>query len=304
MNQKSHSNDLTASRLPGWSPVGLGCVTFGREIDRPAAFAMMDHAVSHGVTAFDTASAYGAGASESLVGEWLASRSCRDRVMLATKLLPPYSPSAIEGSIAASLGRLKVSTVDVIYVHRWDSTVADPAVMRALDALVHDGRVRMIGASNFNAEQLERTVGLQSELGTVRFKVLQNLQNLAVRRIDETIRQFCSRWGIAIVTYSPLGAGFLTGKHEQGVEAGSRFAIIPGHQDVYFNELARRRLARLKEIAARAGVSPIHLALAWAFHQSQIATVLVGGRTPAHLDQALRAQAFDAPELFRELDSE
>ncbi|MEQ1853064.1 MAG: aldo/keto reductase, partial [Chthoniobacteraceae bacterium] len=106
---------------------------------------------------------------------------------------------------------------------------------------------------------------------------------------------------IAIVTYSPLGAGFLTGKHQRGVAPGSRFDLVPGHQDVYFHESAYRRLARLEAVAARTGLSQAHLALAWALHQPGIASVLIGGRTPAHLDQALAAEALDDPALFVEL---
>jgi aryl-alcohol dehydrogenase-like predicted oxidoreductase len=118
------------------------------------------------------------------------------------------------------------------------------------------------------------------------------------------MREICAQNEIAIVTYSPLGAGFLTGKHEAGVQPGSRFDIIPGHQDVYFNEQSRGRLARLREVAARSGESMIQLALAWALHQPQVATVLVGGRTPAHLDQARQARAFKLPELLHELDAD
>jgi aryl-alcohol dehydrogenase-like predicted oxidoreductase len=141
-------------------------------------------------------------------------------------------------------------------------------------------------------------------MGVTQFKTLQNIHNVAVRSIDDPTRALCSRSAVAIVTYSPLGAGFLTGKHARGVEAGSRFDIIPGHQNVYFNETAQRRLACLKAVAARADVSVVHLALAWALHQRDVATVLIGGRTPEHIEQALRARSFHAPELFRELDAE
>lgn len=288
---------------PRWSPLGLGCVTFGREIDRDVAFEMMDHAVTHGITSFDTASAYGEGRSEAIVGEWLMRRSASDRVRLATKVLPPYSPAAIDASMASSLTRLQVPRVDVLYLHRWDDTVRDPGVLRALDRIVQSGRAGTLAASNFSAPQLEEVLGLQTRLGLARFTALQNIQNVAVRGIDDALRILCAREQVALVTYSPLGAGFLTGKHAQGVEAGSRFAIIPGHQKVYFNDLAHRRLARLREIAADAGLSPILLALAWAMHQPGVATVLVGGRMPAHLDQARQAHALNAPELFRALDS-
>ncbi|HBJ88326.1 MAG TPA: hypothetical protein DDZ88_31620, partial [Verrucomicrobiales bacterium] len=106
---------------------------------------------------------------------------------------------------------------------------------------------------------------------------------------------------ISIVTYSPLGAGFLTSKHRRGVESGSRFEIIPGHQQVYFHEAASQRLAQLEAVAKRTGHSQAHLALAWALHQPGIDIVLIGGRSPAHLDQAFAALEFDDPAILAEL---
>lgn len=282
--------------------LGLGCVTFGREIDRDASFGMMDYALAHGITFFDTAAAYGSGASETIVGEWIAARASRTRVTLATKILPPYSPPSVEASLSESLHRLGVDAVDVLFLHRWDETVADPDVLRALDALVVNGRVRTLGASNFSHAQLERALGIQDNLGLRRFRALQNIHNLAVRGIDDATRNLCRREKITIVAYSPLGAGFLTGKHDSGVQPGSRFDIIPGHQNVYFNATAQRRLAQLKSVAASTGEPLTRLALAWALHQPQIDVVLVGGRTPAHLDQALQARTLSAPAVLRDLD--
>jgi 1-deoxyxylulose-5-phosphate synthase len=291
-----------SARPQSASQIGLGCVTFGREIDRSAAFAMMDHAVAHEITLFDTAAAYGSGASERIVGEWLASRAARAQVALATKVLPPYTPDTMESAVDASLHRLSVESVDLLFLHRWDETAGDVATLRALDGLVCSGRVGAIGASNFSSEQLARILEFQTDAGLVPFRAVQNIHNFAVRGVDTAMREICTRHEIAIITYSPLGAGFLTGKHEEGVQAGSRFDIIPGHQDVYFNELSRSRLARLRDVASRTCESMIQLALAWALHQPQVATVLVGGRTTAHLDQARQAQALGASEILRELD--
>jgi aryl-alcohol dehydrogenase-like predicted oxidoreductase len=293
--------DLRVSDNP-FPALGLGCVTFGREIDHDASFAMMDYALAHGITLFDTAAAYGGGKSETLVGQWIAARAARTQVTLATKILPPYSPATIEAAVTQSLQRLGVAAVDVLFLHRWDESVADPDVMRALHALVVEGRVRTLGASNFSPAQLERALAIQSSLGATSFQALQNIHNLAVRGIDDTMRALCARAKIAIIAYSPLGAGFLTGKHETGVQPGSRFDIIPGHQNVYFNDTARRRLERLKTVADRTGEPMTRLALAWALHQPQIDVVLVGGRTPAHLDQALHARTFVTPTILRELD--
>jgi aryl-alcohol dehydrogenase-like predicted oxidoreductase len=306
------SPDFSEARgaLPGASDklsvtqLGLGCVTFGREIDRLAAFAMMDHAIARGVTVFDTAAAYGNGASELIVGEWLASRGTRDRITVASKLLPPFTPASIEASMEASLRRLRVEALDVLFLHRWDATALEPGALRALDALVRQGTVRMLGASNFSAENLVRLLERETELGLTPVAALQNIHNYAVRGIDAPLREICARANIAITTYSPLGAGFLTGKHDARVQPGSRFDIMPAHQEIYFNDLARGRLARLKEISTRTGVPATQLALAWALNQPHVATVLIGGRTAAHIDQALQARSSVAPEILRILDAD
>ncbi len=265
-----------------FSRIGLGCVTFGREIDEDASFALLDHALERGITHFDTAAAYGGGASETILGKWLASRKPAD-ITVATKILPPYERM----DITDSLRRLGVDHIDLLYLHQWHDTA-----LKAADAL-EKLPVKRFGASNVTLDQL-RALG-------PRFSVIQNNHNLAVSDVSDALRDYCAAHEIAIVTYSPLGAGFLTGKHQNGVQAGSRFEIIPGHQQVYFHEAAYQRLARLEAIAKRAGHSQAHLALAWALHQPDIACTLIGGRTPAHIDQAFAALDFDDAAVLSEL---
>lgn len=262
--------------------IGLGCVTFGREIDEAASYALLDHAFEHGVAHFDTAAAYGGGASETILGKWLASRK-PEGITIATKILPPYDRI----DLTPSLKRLGVEQIDLLYLHQWHDTA-----LKA-DATLEKLPVRRFGASNITLDQL-RALG-------PRFSVIQNNHNLAVRDVTDELRDYCAANGISIVTYSPLGAGFLTGKHQNGVQAGSRFEIVPGHQQVYFNDTAYQCLARLEAVAKRTGHSRAHLALAWALHQPGIDTVLVGGRTPAHLDQAFAALDFADEAVLAEL---
>lgn len=264
--------------------IGLGCVTFGREIDEAASFALLDYALERGVRHFDTAEAYGGGASETILGKWLASRK-PEGITVATKILPPYDRI----DITPSLKRLGVEQLDLLYLHQWHETA--PHADSALEGLP----VKQFGASNFTLEQL-RACG-------PRFRVVQNNHNLAVSDVGDEFRAYCAANSISIVTYSPLGAGFLTGKHQNGVQAGSRFEIIPGHQQVYFHESAYQRLARLEVVAKRTGHSQAHLALAWALHQPGIDTVLIGGRSPAHLDQAFAAMNFDDAAVLSQLTS-
>ncbi|MBL9219706.1 MAG: aldo/keto reductase [Opitutaceae bacterium] len=282
--------------------LGLGCATVGREIGPAAAFALLDHALASGIVLFDTAATYSQGESERILGRWLAAhRGQRERLTVATKLYPPYTPENIRQAAAASAARLGVEVIDLFYLHKWDASVAAPGALAALDGLVRTGRVRALGASNFTAAQLAPLLARQQAEGFAPFRALQNNHNLAVREVDAPLRDLCARHGLGIVTYSPLGAGFLTGKHRAGVQAGSRFALSPGHQDIYFNPEAQRRLEKLAAVAARTGHSMSHLALAWAMHQP--GTVLIGGRGPANIDQALAALAFNDPGLFTELES-
>jgi len=262
--------------------IGLGCVTFGREIDEAASFALLDHALECGVRHFDTAAAYGGGASETILGKWLASRK-PEGINVATKILPPYDRI----DITPSLKRLGVEQIDLLYLHQWHESALQ--LDSALDGLA----VKQFGASNFTLEQLQ-AVG-------PRFSFVQNNHNLAVSDLSDEFRAHCAGNSVAIVTYSPLGAGFLTGKHQGGVQSGSRFEIIPGHQRVYFHDSAYQRLAKLETVAKLTGHSQAHLALAWALHQPGIETVLVGGRTPAHLDQAFAALDFDDETILSQL---
>ncbi|HRH97043.1 MAG TPA: aldo/keto reductase, partial [Prosthecobacter sp.] len=197
---------------------------------------------------------------------------------------PPYDRI----DVTPGLKRLGVEQIDLLYLHQWHETATQA------DTALEKLPVKRFGASNVTLDQL-RVLG-------PRFQVIQNNHNLAVSDVTGALRDYCAANAIAIVTYSPLGAGFLTGKHQNGVQSGSRFEIIPGHQQVYFHDAAYQRLARLETIANRTGYSQAHLALAWALHQQGIETVLIGGRTPAHLDQAFAALAFDDATLLTELE--
>ena len=294
--QNSHSHETCR--------IGLGSSTFGREIDRTAAFAVLDHAMAHGITFLDTAALYSAGESERIIGAWLAERRpAPGEVFLATKIYPPFTEAAMTAAFEGSLQRLGVDSIDLLYLHKWDDSAAKAEAVQTLDSFIRNGRTRAIGASNFTAEQFAATWRLQESLAVARFGFLQNNHSLAVRGVDAAVRAFCAQHAISIVTYSPLGAGFLTGKHRRGVESGSRFEVSPGHRDIYFHDACWHRLDVLEKTAARTGISQVKLALAWVFHQQGIDRVLIGCRRPGHIEQALAAIAFNDPALFAELES-
>ena len=284
------------------SSIGLGCVTFGREIDQQASFSLMDDAVENGITFFDTASAYGNGASERIIGSWIADRrSVSDSILIATKTLPPYNAKAIIKSVNQSLENLGTDAIDLLYLHRWDAAIEDVEVLSTFNNLVKAGKIKMLGSSNFNAEQLGRVIQLQKDNGFDLLRAIQNNNNFAVRDINDEIVQMCIDDDIKIVTYSPLGAGFLTGKYKNGVGDNTRFSLIKGHQDIYFNESSFQRLNQLQKVSALTGYSTSHLALAWALNQPHITSVLVGGRSREQLAQAFSALTFYDLDIFNEL---
>lgn len=283
--------------------LGLGCVTFGREIDLKTSFELMDYALSRGISTFDTAAAYGGGASEETIGKWIKSRGLgQDAVEISTKILPPYDAASVRKAIDTSLSRLGLDFVEVLYMHRWDELLNYSEIWRGLEQLRKEGKFKEIGVSNFNSQQLRRALHLQSEIGVRHLRYIQNNHNLAVSDLSEEIRALCADYAIHIVTYSPLGAGFLTGKHIHEIEKGSRFDVMPAHQQIYFVDHAQKRLQNLLAVAAQAGCSAAHLALAWALHQPGISSVLIGGRSVGHIDQALEAARFYSADLFSELE--
>lgn len=294
---------LIPSIKKSFSAIGLGCVTFGREIDRQTSFSLMDYAVDNGITFFDTASAYGNGASEKILGEWISvNRPASDSILISSKILPPYNLKVITESVNLSLKRLETDAIDLLYLHRWDATIEEAGALLAFNDLIKMGKIKMLGVSNFDEVQLENVLRLQKHLGVNLFQSIQNNNNFAIRDISKTMIETCVDHDIKMVTYSPLGAGFLTGKYKKGVEEGTRFSIIKGHQDIYFNEASFQRLQKLEKLSSSTGYSTTHLALAWALHRPHITSVLVGGRSKEQLNQALSALSFYNPDIFNELE--
>lgn len=274
------------------SSLGLGCVTFGREIDREASFEIMDHAFASGVTLFDTAAAYGGGASESIVGEWLRLRDRRHEVVLATKVTGQLSREWILESVHQSLERLQTDCIDLLQTHVWDDSTPFLETLEALTQLVEEGKVRHIGCSNYSADQLDTALTLSGAKQLARMTSVQPPYNLVQREIEADLIPLCQREQIGIISYSPLAAGFLTGKHRRGepVVAGSRFDVIPGHQSIYLNEHGFSVLDELDKQAAATGRTHIDLALSWVLQQPGVTSVLFGARNTQHVDQAINAQ--------------
>jgi 1-deoxyxylulose-5-phosphate synthase len=283
------------------SAIGLGGATFGREIDEAGAFAVLDRALERGITLFDTAEAYSAGRSEEILGRWIASRSARKQIVLTTKVASRLGRERVIASAEASLRRLQVETIDLFLLHSWDADTPLEETLEALDSLVTAGKVRYIGCSNFAAWQLCKALWRQEVRGWTRMEATQLVYNLAMRSIEGELLPLCADQQVGVITYSPLGAGFLTGKYRQGgpVPSGTRFEIVPGHQDIYFNNSSFAAMERLRAMSTALGLPMAQVGLAWVLRQPGITATLIGARSPAQIDQAFAADATELSDVLR-----
>lgn len=287
------------------SSIGMGCVTFGREIDDDTSFAVMDRALEHGITLFDTAELYAGGHSEEIVGKWMMTRKTRDQVILATKVAGALTRKHVLAAAEASLRRLQVDTIDLYQLHRWDPEVPLEETLGALHDLVTSGKVRYIGASNYAAWQLCKALWKQDVNDWARLESVQESYSLVARDIEREMLPLCADQQIGVIGYSSLGAGFLTGKYrrDQPIPPDTRFDIVPGHHEPYFTDAGFRIMEWLRSKATELGQPMVQLALAWVIGRPGIASVLIGARSPAHVDQAIDAAALGlSGELRAEFD--
>ena len=229
--------------------------------------------------------------SEKIIGRWMRARGCRDEITLCTKVGTGNDPENVRKVLTASLDRLGVDSVDMYKLHSPDDTpIAE--TLAAMSEEVAAGRTRAIGCSNFSADQLAEALEASEANGLSRFDVIQPPYSLALPDADEDIFPICEREQVAVTSYSPLGAGFLTGKYtpdRSQFPEGSRYHIVPAHADIYFSDRNFRVIDLLREQAERSQTTMVRLALAWAMRHPAVTSILVGARNSDHIDNALAA---------------
>ena len=284
------------------STIGMGCVTFGREIDEQTSFEVLNRAWEHGINLFDTAAAYASGASEAVLGKWISDRGIRDRIVLATKVNGVLTKDHIARSVEESLVRLKTDRIDLYQLHNWDKETPLEETLGALNELVESGKVRAIGCSNWQAWHLAKALLHGQRSGHQGIQSVQPPYNLVQRDIESDLLPLCADQNVGVIAYSPLAAGFLTGKYRRGQEVpkGTRFDVIPGHQPIYFTERGYAILDELDSISRQTGHSQIEVSLSWALSRDNVTSVLIGARNTEQVDQAFEARKIILPEdLFQ-----
>ncbi|HEX3238905.1 MAG TPA: aldo/keto reductase [Solirubrobacterales bacterium] len=317
MSATSPSTSLPTHRLGDSelevSAVGLGCNNFGRRLDLDRTAAVLAAALAAGITFFDTADIYGgAGASEQLMGEALGGR--RDEYLIATKFGMEMSgaegvPAAARGSreyirwaVEGSLRRLRVDRIDLYQYHEPDGKTPIEETLAALDELVGEGLVRAIGASNFNAAELEAADRVARERGLARFVSVQNHYSLLERGIEAEVAPACERLGISILPFFPLESGLLSGKYRRG-EPAPEGARLAGREsagtDAQFDVVEA-----IEAYAAARGIAAIDVAIAGLGAQPAVASVIAGATRPEQIEANVatlrwRPSAADLEELDR-----
>lgn len=294
------------------SAVGLGCGNFGGVGSAPAffgkgeseeeAFTLMDVAWEMGINFFDTADAYGGGRSETAIGNWLRQKgsAVRQRLLLSSKVYNPVSDDPnhrglsrlhIMRQIEASLRRLGVDHLDMYLIHEPDPDTPLEETLRALDDLIHQGKIRYIGASNMPAWLLVRALWLSDKYNLHRFQWVQNSYSLLERDDEREMLPLCADQKLGYTPFSPLAGGFLTGKYgfDASYPEGSRMTLRPEPYFKLWNEKTFAQLAQLQQEAAQRGVSVAGLALAWVMHQPQVTAPIIGPRRPEHFQPVREA---------------
>jgi aryl-alcohol dehydrogenase-like predicted oxidoreductase len=293
------------------SRVCLGMMSFGNNSDRPwvldddAAEPIVRAAADGGVTFFDTADVYSAGASEVTTGRLLGKMFRRDDVVVATKVFSSMGPGEnsrglsrkhILSGIDASLDRLDMDYVDLYQIHRWDYHTPIEETMEALHDVVRAGKARYIGASSMFAWQFAKAQHVADDHGWTRFVSMQNHYNLIYREEEREMIPQCIDQGVGVIPWSPLARGVLAGSRTREGERRTTRSNSDAFQDTLYTAADFDVVDRAGEVAAERGVPAAQVALAWLLHRPGVTAPIVGATRLGHLEDALAAEQLDLSE--------
>ena len=282
------------------SEVSLGSwLTYSGGVEREHTEACTRAAFDLGINLFDTANAYGDGASETAWGEILSDFP-RDELVIATKVYFPTSGGSglsaeqIRKQIDLSLGRLKTDYVDLYQCHRFDPDVPIEETMEALTEVVRSGKARAIGFSEWSPEQIE--AGLAVE-GATKFVSSQPQYSMLWRAPEDEVFPLCAEHGISQIVWSPLAQGVLSGKYEPGSPPPENSRATSEEMGAFVESWLRdetlEAVQRLRPIADEAGLSMVQLALAWCLRRDELASVIIGASRPEQVEQNVAASGVE-----------
>jgi 1-deoxyxylulose-5-phosphate synthase len=296
----------------------LGTMTFGLQCDEPTSVAILDRAAEGGVDFLDTSDAYPLGGdlgtrgvTEEILGRWL--RGKRERFIVATKCFAATGPAPFDAgnsrkhimsAVEASLRRLQTDYIDLYQLHGYDQNTPIDETLGALDDLVHQGKVRYTGCSNFLTYQLVRAVGRAETLHLARFDSVQPRYNLLFRETEREMLPYCGEEGVGVIPYNPIAGGLLSGKHNRSgaPPEGTRFTLGTAgkmYQQRYWREREFGTVDQVRQVADEAGVGLVTLAVAWVLANKVITAPIIGASRPDQLDASLAAVEFKLDEELK-----
>lgn len=294
--------------------LGLGTMTFGSRgegwrVDEETSHRILDRFVASGGNLLDTADVYSSGRSEEIIGTWLTHQD-REEVILATKARFRTGPGPnrvglsrkhLLSAVRESLRRLRTDYVDLFQVHAWDPWTPLEETFGTLNRLVEDGLIRYVGVSNFRGWQLEKALQLCRQRSWEEPVSLQPQYSLYARATEFELLPLCTAEGLAVLPWSPLASGVLSGKYVQGIRnppAGSRIANAedPGtYASRFDNDRMRRILSALNAAAKELGRTPAQVALNWLIARPAVTAPILGARSVEQLEENLGATGWSLP---------
>ncbi|MTD26426.1 aldo/keto reductase [Erwinia sorbitola] len=296
----------------------FGGNVFGWTIDEKTSFSLLDALLEKGLYFIDTADVYSrwapgnaGGESEVIIGNWLKKSGKRDKIVLATKVgmdlgdgKTGLAPKYIRQAIEASLTRLQTDYIDLYQAHRDDSDTPLQETLAAFDALIKEGKVRAIGASNYSDDRLREALKVSADNGLARYETLQPEYNLYDRESYESgLEQVAEEHGLGVINYYSLASGFLSGKYRSKADA-AKSARGQGVVDKYLNDRGLKIINALVQVAETHHASPAQVALAWQIARPSITAPIVSATSLDQVDELAKAAVLKLKEEDLRLLSE
>jgi len=289
------------------SPLCFGTMSFGGDADEAESARMYAACRELGINFFDCADAYSKGKAETILGKLIASE--RDDLVITTKCFNPTSGDVnarggnrrhISRAVEASLARLGTDRVEVLFMHRWDPVTPLEETLRALEDLVRAGKVLHLGASNYSAWQVAKGLGISERRGWARFDVIQPMYSLVKRQVESEILPLAHSEELAVITYSPVGGGLLSGKYAPGVRPDTgRIISDKSYATRYGEEWVFETAGAFTGLAQEKGVHPVSLAVAWAAGHPDVTCPIIGARSLEQLGPSLDSLGIDMTAELR-----
>lgn len=281
----------------------FGGNVFGWTIDQSTSFSLLDALVEKGLNFIDTADVYSrwkegnaGGESETIIGNWLQKSGKREQIVLATKVgmdlgngKTGLAPAYIRQAVEASLKRLQTDYIDLYQAHRDDQDTPLQETLATFDALIKEGKVRAIGASNYSGDRLEQALQVSSDNGFARYETLQPEYNLYDRQQYESdLEGVVQAHGLGVINYYSLASGFLSGKYRKAEDA-AKSARGKGVVEKYLNPRGLKIVDALVQVAEAHHASPSQVALAWQIARPSITAPIVSATSLAQVDELAKA---------------